>query len=469
MHIVKRLTALSVALLVLMMTSACAEASFLVHSFGWNWTGAPVEVLLKADVETHMPFDDDRLAMLTPITDMLSMRLVTGEDMGSVSLLMEEEELLTLVYSGNEAQFSCVPDTTYQAKENPLTELLGTAAAVGSVYDMLGLSPRGESLVTDGRMMAEHLPAVLEKYGKRSANTTNISGYGQAAYRYDYTVNANQMDDVKQAILDVCPEGWLREIISSLVFSGKQTLRMYYAADDVLLRAEYNGSCGPEDSLRTVKLVYKLRHDEEMDKDYIELTSPAKKGKDKNNLTFERTVATNKKGQRTITAEFNYTAIADGVTSVRKGDISLINAFEADHDVITGTVTLESKLNGAEKYDALTLAPSITISGTADAPVVSGSLALTEKYAGKVTEKADIAIDLKPAAPVELEPSFYAVDLSLLDDESIALLRQEIADAVTTAIVRPLILKMGAEADWFFRDLPEEAVQGVIDAAEESQ
>ena len=465
MHIAKRMTALCLALLVLMMTTACAETSFLVHSRGWSWSGFPVEVLLKADVDTHMPFDDDRLAMLTPITDMLSLRLVTGEDEGLVTISIADEEALTLQYRGNEAQQSSMPDLTYQAVEDPLSTVLGADVTSAGGYEALGLSPDGEAMLTYCQTLMALIPAAFEKYGKRSANTTNISGFGQAAYRYDYTISATQADAIGETLLSICPEGALRDIISGLTFSGKQTLRIYYNADDVFLRAEYNGVCGSEDDLRTVKFVYKFRHDEEVDKDYIELTSPAKKGKNKNNLTFERTVETNKKGQRTMVGSFNYTVTANDVTSIRKGEFNLLNAFTETADVIGGEVTLQSKLNGAEKYDVMTFAPDLTISGTADAPTIAGTLTITEKYADKVTEQAVVSIDLKRAEPLTWNESFYTIDLSLLNEEEIAAVQQQALSSVATALVRPLIVKLGAEGDWFFRELPEEAVQSIIDAA----
>ena len=78
MYSVKRLFAVCLALLMLLMASASAEIPFLVHSQGWQMENTPVEVVLKAAVEAHQPFDKDRVAMLIPVTDLLSLRLVAG-------------------------------------------------------------------------------------------------------------------------------------------------------------------------------------------------------------------------------------------------------------------------------------------------------------------------------------------------------------------------------------------------------
>lgn len=469
MHIAKRITALCLSLLLLMMTTAQAEEPFLVHSNGWNWDGTPVEVLLKVDVDTHMPFNDDRLAMLTPITDMLSLRLVAGEDEGSVTIAFADQEVLTLQYRGNEAQLSCLPDTTYIAQEDPLAALLGSEASVGSIYEMLGLAPEGETLLTDGAALLAAFPAAFEEFGKRTKSEINITGYGQSAYRYDYTIPSNEAEGMGETLLSICPDGWLHEIIGGLAFSGKQTLRVYYDEQDVLLRAEYNGSCGPADDLRTVNLVYKTCHDEGLEKDLLELTSPAKKGQNKNTLNFERVVQTGADGQRTVKGSFDYTTKADDVTSILKGEFDLCNAVTDAADVVTGAVTFQYKLDGAEKYTALTLTPDLVISGTEEAPTISGTLTVKEEYASKVTELAVLSIDLKPAQPLTWTERAQNLDLSAMDENDLAAIRQEFSAAVTTAIVRPLILMLGQEGDWFFRELDAETVQSIIDAAGAAQ
>lgn len=461
----KRLMAICLVLLVLMTNAALAEVPFLMHSNGWTWEGIPVDVQLKADVNTHMPFDDDRLAMLTPITDMLSMHLVTGEDEGLVSIAAMEEELLTLQYKGNAAQLSSMPGVTYTAEADPMSVLLGEDASVGDVYELLGLDRRGETLITDGQVLMEKIINALSEQGKKAQNTTSISGYGRAAYTMEYSFTANKAENLKTVLVENCPEGWLKEIIGGLTFSGKQTIRMHFSKEDVPIRMEYNGSCGPKDNQRTVKLIYKFRHDEEMDRDHIELTAPAKKGKNKNTLTFDRTVQTNKSGARSVTGSFKYTKTKDNVTSSWDGTFGLFNAFTDASDVLTGEFTLEKKLNGAEKVDAITLTPNLTISGTAEEPIVFGTMMIEEKYAGRVTEQAVVSIDLKRAEPLEWNETAQQIDLSAQDEAALLKTRQNVAASLAEAVVRPLILKLGKEAQWFFRDLSDEVVQSILDAA----
>ena len=467
MHIARRITALCFSLLILMMNAAHAEISFFAHADSWNLEGRPLEVLLKADVSTHMPFDDDRLAMLTPIIDLLSLRIVAAQDAGSVTISIGEYDALTLQYQGNELQISSQPDVTYVAQQDPIALLLGSEATVTDGYDLFGLSPDGESLLADGRALLEKLPAQIEQYGKRSTNTTNISGYGKAAYRYDYTIAAKEAEKLQEILLGICPEGWLREIISGLTFSGKQTLRVYYNEQDELLRAEYNGGCGPEGDIRTVKLIYKQQRSDELAKDYVELTSPAKKSSNKNSLTFERSIGVTD-SKRSVQGSFTYTAALDGTTNTRKGSFSLTNTVQEDAEVVSGSVTFENKLNGAEAYTAITLAPQLTISGTQENPLVTGTLTLTEEYANRETEHAVISIEMKAAEPLEWLRSSQTIDISALDAAALEAERQQVLSGIATAIVHPLILMMGEDGEWFFRELPADAIDAIIEAAEMS-
>ena len=73
---------------------------------------------------------------------------------------------------------------------------------------------------------------------------------------------------------------------------------------------------------------------------------------------------------------------------------------------------------------------------------------------------------MKAAEGLDWETSGEVIALDLLDAEHLANVRQQVAASIASALVQPMIVMMGEEAVWFFRDLPEEAVQSIIDAAE---
>ncbi len=465
MRTAKRFMALCLSLLILMMSAAQAEVPFLMHSKGWNLDSIPLDVMLKADVETHMPFDDDRLAMLKLLTDLMSLRLVTGPDEGLVTIGIADQDALTLQYHGDQAQLSCMPGVTYSDDHDPLSALLGEETSFPGFYDVLHLSPEGESLLIHGRELMEKIPQAFEANGRKSKNNINISGYGKAAYIIDFSIAAGKTNAMQETLISICPDGWLKRIISELTFSGKQSLRVYFSEEDIILRIEYNGACGPKNNQRTVKLVWKLRHDAEVDKDYIELTSPAKKGKDKNNLTFERTISTNKKGAQTIVGSFKYTRTKDAITEIWNGEYNLSNAYTEDADVLGGDFMIQTRLGGDDNYKTTIIAPSLIIKGIEEAPDITGTIAITEKYATRVTEQVTLTVGLKRAEQLAWSPTERVVDLSAMDEAALNATREDVAESIATALVRPLIWALGAENEYFFRDLPEDVVQSIIDAA----
>ena len=166
-----------------------------------------------------------------------------------------------------------------------------------------------------------------------------------------------------------------------------------------------------------------------------------------------------------VRGSYKYTKTAGDVTSTWSGEFNLSNAYSAEADVISGQASFVSKLNGAEYNDTIILAPMLTISGSEDEPSLEGEIAVTRKAGSKVAEQAEISVALKRTEPLIWMEREYVADLSGADDASLAAFRAEAENAIAASLVRPLIVRMGKDGEWFFRDIPEEAVQSIIDAA----
>ena len=467
MRYVSRWMALCLALLYIMMPPASAETPFLRHAAQWDLNDTPVDVYLTAAVTTHMPYDDDRLAMLTPLTDLMSLRLVAWDNaVGSVTIGIAGTDVLTLVANGGDVQFSCIPDVTFTAGESSAMDALLGAAVSETELDFFGIRGDAEALLDDGETLLAAIPAAFVEYGKRTNGSTTISGMGTAQYRYDYTVPAEEAAAMGETLLTLCPDGWLHEILSGLTFTGKQTLRAYYTADDQLLRMEFTGNCGYGDDVRETNLIWRMKRTETDRRDEITLHTPAKLGTDKNTLTFTRSIITNKKGAIEMSGEFAYTVTKNQQTDVRKGDFSLVNTPAEDADVITGKVNLRHLPDGDDKYDQYEFEPSLTLAGTQDAPVITGTLVVREKWGSGVTEEATLTIDLKRAETSPWSDTTHTVDLSALTEDELEQMQQHTSALVATTLVRPLILALGEDAQWFFKDMDAETIQAILDAAQ---
>lgn len=461
MSLFRRIAGLCLMLLVLV-TTAAAEVDFLHHADGWSLESTPVEVMLSAEVMTHMPYDDDRLAMLTQIIDELRLKLVTGQDEGGVTVYVGNSAALTLAYLDSAVQLSCLPQYGFTASEDPIGKLLGTTSSDMSLY---GLSDDKEALLDDGWVLLNAIPSAFNDYADRRNVKTSITDMGTARSCTDYTIPQSKAESMKELLLSLCPDGELKELIRSISFSGKQTLRVYCDADEVPLRMEYNGNCGPEGNLRKVKLVWRMRRDDTAYRDEIALTSPALSGSNKNNLDFSRVVTTNKAGATTLEGSFSYTVTIDKQTTTTKGTFDLMNAFTGDADVISGSITLQQKLPDDEYFNGISFEPNLTVSGTADDPLITGSVLVSGLYGKNTIEQARISLALSQAEDSLWEARDEMINLDELTGSELIELRESVNAAITTALVRPLIILLDSSAEWFFRDMPQEAVDEIVDAA----
>lgn len=461
MRMLRRIAALCLAML-LLSSAALAEAPFLRHADGWTLEATPLEVQLSADITTHMPYDDDRLAMLQAVTNNLSLRLTTGQDTGSVTICVGNSDALTLAYQQDAVQLTSLPGVAFTSQDDPMGKLLGASASELSIY---GVTGEAETLLDDGWVLLNAISPALDAYADRRSVKTNITDMGTARSCTDYTVPKADAEALRETLLDLCPEGWLREIIGDLTFSGKQTLRVYRTEDEVPLRMEYNGTCGPEGNLRTVKLIWRMRRDDTAHRDEVTLTSPAKSGSNKNSLEFERVIKENKSGAVELEGSFTYTVTKDKKTTTTKGEFELTNACTEESDEITGTVNIRQKLPGDDSYSSMIFEPDIRIAGTEEDPVIGGTLSVTQKYAQGVTEQVNIHLTVNRGEELLWEPGEETLDLDAMTQDELALIQQQAAASVATAVVRPLIILMGDTADWFFRDMPAEAVEEIVDAA----
>ena len=465
MRLIRKGLALFLSLLMLLTAiPASAEAPFLQHADEWLplLSAMPVEAVITADVISCMPYDEDRVAMLRQVTDELTMRLRVAGEEGSVTILVGATEALTMSTRGNEAQLSCLPEMTFTASDDPMGRLLGDSTEVSAPF---GLSAEAETLLEDGWTLLLALEEPLAPYGNRKNVKTNITDMGLARTCTDYTIPAGKVDLLLPMLLENCPEGWLKEILSGLTFSGKQTLRVYRDENGIPLRMEYNGTCGPEGNLLTVKLVWRMRRDDVAHRDELTLTSPAKTGTNKNNLEFSRVLKKNKQGAWELEGSFTYTVVFNRETTTRKGTFSLVNASTDTADVVTGEVTLQQKLPGQDDFAGFRFAPEMTLSAADGVPAVSGSVTVSTLRGKDVLDSAVLHIDLHPFAGVIWQEREETIDMDLLSPAEMAALQADVTYGTAAALVRPLIMLLGDTADWFFRDMLPEQIQRITDAA----
>ena len=457
---------------VTLLTPALAEVAFLPVIAEWELDSIPVELTLSADVTAHAPFDEDRLPQLTGLMKHLSLRVtrqpLLDEIQSTVDVLVDGEEALGigLQQSGQStmAQFSVLPTVTY-AGADPLATLLGASS---EPFTLLGLDGSEAAWLNEGYELLNALEAGFAPYlTSESKVKTEIQDMGTARLKQDYTVSKDNAPGLTAMLTGLCPEGRLRELIARLVFSGKQTLRVYRDADGLPLRVEWNGSCGlDEDHLRNAKLTWRMRRDDVAYRDNLSLSSPALKGTDRNTLNWVFDITPNKAGQPVLKCELSYTRSADKQKSTWTGSCKL-TAEEVDEGTrVTGEATVSRQLPEDSRATTYAFTPDLVFSSDVNTPAIDGTLTVASMNGKKVLSQAALSVSLRRAEYTAWQMRENTVDLSVLDALTLDILRQQVRGAVADACLRRLLLLPREDLDYLFKDLPEESVQAILNAAQ---
>ena len=440
----RKLHSLISLLLVLLMLAPCAlaDAPLLQAASDWNLADTPLSVTLSISLQAHAPFDETRTAMLDRVLAPLSLNLYAADGESGVSVLMNGNELLTMAQKGDAVQFSCMPNVSYASLDgNALELLLGTTS---DSLDLRAVDGTFEKWIDDGWVLSN---AILEPFT-------------------DYTFSKSKLEEMQQTLLSLCPEGDLHDLIASLTFSGTQKLRVYRTEDEVPLRVEYNGVCGVDGKLRTVKLVWRTKRESGETRDEITLTSPAKSGTDKNTLDFER-IMTFSSGKITMQGTCSYKVTASKQATQTEVTFDLTNRLENDSDNVSGSVAIKRQLPGEDYATKRTITPNIVLSGNAEAPEISGTIGYQEEKRYGTTEECVITLRAARASESLWKDTAATMELSTLSAETLQNLRSQLSGAIATAIVRPLIQVLSAEdAAFFFYEMSDEDVQTIRQAAE---
>ena len=460
------------ALLCLSLTApALAEVAFLPDFPFDSLETMPLELNLSANVTTYAPFDEDRLPQLTSLLKHLALRIswqpLIDETQSSVAVLVDGDEAININLQQSEqggmAQFSVLPDVTF-AGADPLAELLGVSS---EPFTILGLDGSETAWLEDGYALLIACEDVLAPYlTEESKVKTDIKNMGTARRKQNYTIPKSSAEELTALLSDACPEGKLKELISSLVFSGKQTLRVYRTEDGAPLRMEWTGNCGVDEKhLRELNLTWRLRRDNSAYRDELSLRSPALSGSDRNSLDWSCSIVPGKSGATTLSGEFTYSWVADKQKTILSGECKLTAAPDAGGSRVTGKATLTQQLPGEEIVTGYAFEPDLLFSGDANVPAVDGLLTVSTLYGKKVTNTAELGLSLARAGYTSWQMRPETVDLAALHEADLEALRAQVTRAVSSAMIRRLVLLPQEDLAYLFLDLPEESVQAIIDAA----
>lgn len=432
--------------------SAAAEPVLIPQIFQWE-ANRPVDVTLSVQVRTHMPFDDTRCGQLNGLVKHLSLHLQAGGSVSRAALLVDGQETLWIA--------QCETDSGYQTQASWTDETFACDmnTLLGSTGMALDADDQSMTWLDDGLSLLEGMAAVLEPYKKEASVKTSIKNMGVARTKITYTVAKDQTDTFAQAVKNSCPDS-LKDVLTALIFSGQQKLILWRSEEGQILRAEYAGQCGKDaDGLRKVSLVWRMRRDEDCIRDDLTLKTPAVKGSYYNTLTCARHVEQDDSDTVCYELEYDYAVRDAQGKSTWAGDVSLKGTPQGKNTQLTGSAAFSSKPAGAETEETLVLTPSLLLGQENGTPCASGQITVQEKRGKNLVEDADVFIEMGEGTYLLWTETDAAITSTQQQ-------RETLAEAMGAKLLPHLVLLPAEDTLYLSADLPEEAWQRIVEAAQ---
>lgn len=466
---------LCAAVLLLLITTSIAQAEQAAFLPGVTAGKSSMELTVSLLLNEHRPFDDVRTGwlndLLRHITLTVRSQRLENESWSQMSLQVDDKEAIGITElvgtSGSQAQVSVLPNTLYTRISNEGTALDALLGSSLSAETLFGFDGTETSWRDDGE---ELLYAILDAYAEEMTDRAyreTISGYTTVARRKVLTVNAENVEGFRQTLLTLCPDGRLQALLSSLIFSGKHSLKLYTTEENAIVQAEYNGRMGTDnDHMRQVSITWKMLRKDYLVKDNLSVKSPTVSGKDSTDydtITYTRRLE-EKDSSATLVSALNYKRRLDKRITTWTAETDLTRAPGDDAMQVTGTVTLGYD----PPYDdnAETAILTLDLAVPAGPLTLSGTVNYQQKYDGKKQEDADLTIRLAPCGGFTFALSGQETSLDALDADALAALQETLTRKATSALVRPLVLLPREETYFFSYDLPDENWQQIVDAAQ---
>lgn len=132
---------------------------------------------------------------------------------------------------------------------------------------------------------------------------------------------------------------------------------------------------------------------------------------------------------------------------------------QGDATQLTGSVTLSSKPAGAETEETLVLTPGLLLSQQSGVPCASGQITVQEKRGKNLVEDADILIEMGQGAYLLWTETDAAITPTQQQRESMA-------EAMGAQLLPHLVLLPSEDTLYLSADLPEDAWQRIVEAAQ---
>ena len=339
--------------------------------------------------------------------------------------------------------YSFEPDTAYILREN------------SQQADPSGFNGFLENQFYPINRLLDEMYPVFEKsaeafgdFAKSAAVSLNFRGYGKGVRQTTIALSAQYVSEqFPQAAAALAETDTAGELIQRLLFKGPQKIMLLYDQDDRLLRIKYDGEAGfSEESMRNVSVSWRCVRNGAEKKDNLTLKTPAKKGTDRYNVTYEREI---------IPADdSSYNMKWDLQADLKEDTVRKKISFTADLSdtagQLDGKILYTGKQDGAEH--SVSIVPSVKKENEAE---YSGTIEITDNSGKIVTSAYTAGIRIVSGSGLSVPTSVNEIPADPREDAGEDA-SDPVQDRINSILIRKMLTLPQEDLGFFSTDIPAE-------------
>lgn len=392
-------------------------------------------------------FGTDRTDSLNRVLKHLSLSVTLDGELSETVFSVDGDLVFSYLETAGEAGpkrfYSFDPDTAYVLQEDAgRTDLSGLNGFLEDHFFPLN------RLLDDLYPVFEKAGDAFAEFGKSASVSLSFRGYGKGVRQTTISLSGQYVGKRFPAVAAGLAEtDECKAFLQRLIFKGPQKIMLLYDQEDRLLRIRYDGEAGfSEESMRNVSVSWRCVRNGEEKKDNLTLKTPAKKGSDRYNLTYEREISLAEQ----TSCNMKWDLQIDLKTDTVRKKISYAADLTNTAGELNGKITWSDKEEGIE--NRIEIVPAVKKENDAE---YAGTIEITNNSGKIITSCFTVRIRISPAAGLAV-PSFtneYQAGISETDAEDAD---NTVLDRLNSILIRKLLTLPQEDLGFFSTDIPAE-------------
>ncbi len=397
-------------------------------------------------------FGTDRTDSLNRVLKHLGLAVTLDGDRSETVFTVDGDPVFSYLETAGETGlkriYSFDPETAYVLSGDAAAKQAGFTGFLESQFFPIN------RLLDEMYPVFEKAAEAFGEFGKSAAVSLSFRGYGRGVRQTTIALSAQYVSEhFPDAAASLAETEESRAFIRRLLFKGPQKIMLLYDQDGRLLRIRYDGEAGfSEESMRSVSVAWRCVRNGNEKRDHLTLKTPAKKGTDRYNLTYER---------ETIPADdTSYTMKWDLQVDLKEDTVRKKIACTAEladtAGELSGKILFSDKQDGAE--EKITVAPSIVKENDSG---YAGTIEFTNNSGKIVTSCYTVRVKIVPGSVPDLPDAVKEVNAgSPAEDGKEA--ADPVQDRINSILIRKLLTLPQEDLGFFSTDIPEELWNSLV-------